>query len=198
MAGKVAEKRKALKDKLILLGERKIAADGLAALRARDLAQEAGCATGAIYNVFDDLPALVLTINARTFHRLAETVTTALDDAPDTPLDQLITMGEAYHSFAANNYNSWRAIFDVERDPTKPPPDWYLAELAHLFAYIDRPLKQALPDMADDTRNLFTRTLFTSVHGIVMLGLDDTSAAVQTEAINTMIRLLLTHAARPL
>jgi len=52
--------------------------------------------------------------------------------------------------------------------------------------------------MAAEERQLFVRTLFTSVHGIVMLGLDDTSAAVQSTAINKMIRLLLTHAVRPL
>jgi len=198
MAGKVAEKRKALKENLILLADAKIKQDGLAALRARDLAQEAGCATGAIYNVFDDLSELILSVNARTFHRLAADVTAALDDAPKDALDQLIAMGDAYHQFARENYLSWRAIFDVERDPTTPPPAWYLEELAHLFSYIDRPLSDAMPAMAAEERQLFVRTLFTSVHGIVMLGLDDTSAAVQSTAINKMIRLLLTHAVRPL
>lgn len=198
MAGKVAEKRKALRENLISLAEKKISEEGLGALRARDLAKEAGCAVGAIYNVFDDLSDLVLTVNARTFHRLAADVTAALDDAPSNPLDQLISMGESYHQFAVTNYKSWRAIFDVERDPTTPPPQWYLDELSHLFSYIDRPLTAALPDMDPKERQLFTRTLFTSVHGIVMLGLDARSAAVQSTAIDTMIRLLLTYAVRPL
>lgn len=198
MAGKVAEKRKALRENLIVLAERQITNEGLSSLRARDLAKEAGCATGAIYNVFADLPDLILTVNARTFHRLASDVTDALKDAPDQAIDQLIAMGLAYHQFAKSNYNAWRAIFDVERDPATPPPEWYLQELAHLFGIIDGPLSQALPDMDPMERQLFTRTLFTSVHGIVMLGLDDTSAAVQSDAIEVMIKLLLTHAVRPL
>lgn len=198
MAGKVAEKRKALRENLIVLAERQITQNGLSSLRARDLAKEAGCATGAIYNVFDDLTDLILTVNARTFHRLAADVTAALDKAPDVALDQLVAMGLSYHQFAKSNYNAWRAIFDVERDPSTPPPDWYLQELAHLFGIIDGPLSIALPDMDPMERQLFTRTLFTSVHGIVMLGLDDTSAAVQSDAIETMIKLLLTHAVRPL
>ena len=198
MAGKVAEKRKAVRETLIGLAEKQITQNGLSSLRARDLAKEAGCATGAIYNVFDDLTDLILTVNALTFHRLAADVTTALDEAPEEALDQLIAMGLAYHKFAMKNYNAWRAIFDVERDPTTPPPDWYLQELAHLFSYIDKPLASALPNMEADQRQLFTRTLFTSVHGIVMLGLDDTSAAVHSGAIDQMIKLLLTHAVRPL
>lgn len=58
MAGKVAEKRKALRENLIVLAEKQITQQGLSSLRARDLAKAAGCATGAIYNVFDDLSDL--------------------------------------------------------------------------------------------------------------------------------------------
>jgi AcrR family transcriptional regulator len=198
MAGKVEEKRKVLREKLITLAQAKIAQDGIGALRARDLAKEAGCATGAIYNIFDDLTDLILTVNALTFHRLAEAVTAALHSVSPTPLEQLIAMGEAYHAFAAQNFQSWRAIFEVERDPAQARPEWYLADLAHLCWYIDGPLAKALPDMDPDQRQLFTRTLFTSVHGIVLLGLDRTSATVEEDAINEMIQLLLRQAVRPL
>ena len=55
MAGKVAERRKALREDLINIAEATIAREGLSGLKARDLATEAGCALGAIYNVFGDL-----------------------------------------------------------------------------------------------------------------------------------------------
>jgi AcrR family transcriptional regulator len=40
------------------------------ALRARDVAQNVGCALGAIYNVFADLDALVLAVKERTLDML--------------------------------------------------------------------------------------------------------------------------------
>lgn len=191
LAGKVAARRAALRDNLIQIAEQRIADDGLAALRARDLAQEAGCALGAIYNVFGDLTDLVLAVNAKTFHRLGADVAAALAEAPQDPVEQLIVMAQAYHRFAAANHNRWRALFDVERTPGEAAPDWYLQEMGHLFQYIADPLKVIFPARPAEDIALLTRGLFSSVHGIVLLGLDEASAGVPTDDIDRMLALIL-------
>ena len=66
MISKVAAKKETLRNKIIELAEMKIATGGLLALRARDLATEAGCALGSLYNMFADLDDLILHVNART------------------------------------------------------------------------------------------------------------------------------------
>lgn len=191
MAGKVAERRAALRENLVLIAERTIAEKGLTALRARDLASEAGCAVGAIYNVFGDLTDLVLTVNARTFHRLGADVAEALADAPQDPVEQLVIMAQAYHRFAAENHLSWRALFDVDRAPGEAAPDWYLEEMGRLFTYISDPLAVIFPNRDADEHALLTRALFSSVHGIVLLGLDEASAGVPPEDVDRMIALVL-------
>lgn len=191
MAGKVAERRAALRENLIEIAERTISGNGLTALRARDLASEAGCAVGAIYNVFGDLTDLVLAVNARTFHRLGADVAEALADAPQDPAEQLVVMAQAYHRFAADNHLSWRALFDVERAPGEAAPDWYLAEMGQLFAYISDPLAVIFPARDSTELALLTRALFSSVHGIVLLGLDEASAGVPSDDIDRMIALVL-------
>lgn len=191
MARNTEFRRQALRDTLIANAERTIAEDGLAALRARDLAKEAGCAVGAIYNVFGDLTDLALAVNARTFHRLGAAVAAALDTAPHDPVDQLIVMAQAYHRFAAENHKSWRALFDIERAPGEAAPDWYLQEMGQLFAYISGPLAKIFPDQSPNDHRLLTRALFSSVHGIVLLGLDEASAGVPTDNIDRMIALIL-------
>lgn len=191
MAGKVAERRQVLRDDLIAIAEKRIAVNGLSSLRARDLATEAGCAVGAIYNVFGDLNDLVLAVNARTFHTLGAEVAAALADAPETPTDQLIIMAQAYHHFAGKHHNLWRALFDLERAEGEAAPDWYLAEMGQLFVYIRDPLAALNPNMAGDDLILLTKALFSSVHGIVLLGLDEASAGVQANNVDTMISLIL-------
>ena len=191
MAGKVAERRAALRDNLIVIAERTIASKGLTALRARDLASEAGCAVGAIYNVFGDLTDLVLAVNARTFHRLGADVAETLADAPQDPTEQLVVMAQAYHRFAAQNHLSWRALFDVERAPGEAAPDWYLQEMGQLFTYISDPLAVIFPQRDSQELALLTRALFSSVHGIVLLGLDEASAGVPSDDIDRMIALVL-------
>jgi AcrR family transcriptional regulator len=184
-------RRSALREALIIIAERRIAADGLAALRARDLATEAGCALGAIYTVFPDLTALTLEVNARTFTDLGQDVAEALAGAPLDPTAQMITMGHAYHRFAATNRNRWRALFDVARPAGTKAPDWYLADMARLFAYIADPVAVLFPQMPAKDRALFTRALFSSVHGIVFLALDEASAGVPEAETDRMIALLL-------
>ena len=191
MATKTQQRRQELRDKLIIIAERTIAQEGLSALRARDLAKEAGCAVGAIYNVFGDLTDLALTVNARTFHRLGADVAEALSDAPVDPVEQLVVMAQAYHRFAADNHLSWRALFDIERAPGEAAPDWYLQEMGQLFAYISDPLAVIFPDRDAEELGLLTRALFSAVHGIVLLGLDEASAGVSTDNIDQMIALVL-------
>ena len=191
MATKTELRRQELRANLIIIAERTIAQDGLSALRARDLAKEAGCAVGAIYNVFGDLTDLALAVNARTFHRLGADVAEALAAAPEDPVEQLVVMAQAYHHFAAANHLSWRALFDVEREPGEAAPDWYLAEMGRLFTYISDPLAVIFPDRSPEDIALLTRALFSSVHGIVLLGLDEASAGVSTENIDRMIALVL-------
>lgn len=191
MASKTEARRKELRENLILIAQRTIAQDGLSALRARDLAKEAGCAVGAIYNVFGDLTDLTLAVNARTFHRLGADVAEALADAPEDPVEQLVVMAQAYHRFAAENHLSWRALFDVDRAPGEAAPDWYLQEMGQLFAYISDPLAVIFPDRDATELALLTRALFSSVHGIVLLGLDEASAGVSSENIDQMIALVL-------
>lgn len=120
MAGKVEDRRKALRESLIAHAQRRIAADGLSAVRARNLAQDAGCAVGAIYNVFGDLTDLVLAVNARTFENLGVAVSDALSDAPSDAVEQLVIMSQAYQHFAAEHHNLWRRCSMWTAPPAKP------------------------------------------------------------------------------
>ena len=197
MAGKVQARRAALRDTLIQHAERRIDADGLKTLRARDLAKDAGCALGAIYNVFGDLNDLVMAVNARTFKRLGAAVAESLAEAPQDATEQLIVMSHAYHHFAAANFNTWRALFDIERPAGEAAPEWYLHEMGQLFAYIEAPLSVIFPDDSPQTRALMTKALFSSVHGIVLLGLEEASAGVPASQLDEMISLILKQLTRP-
>src|ERR1700682_1974898 len=59
-----------LRQALVGSAERRIVEAGLPALKARDLAEEVGCALGMIYKVFQDLDAIILTVNMNTLGRL--------------------------------------------------------------------------------------------------------------------------------
>ena len=70
MAGKRELKREDLRARLIEAARNRIMADGLPALRARDVTQDAGCALGGLYTVFADLDDLVLHVNSLTLQAI--------------------------------------------------------------------------------------------------------------------------------
>ena len=191
MARKSEIRREALRLSLIEAAEARITQDGAAAIKARELAKEVGCATGAIYNVFEDLNALIMAVNGRTFLEMGKGIAQSRRDAAgQSPQRVLIAMSLAYLEFAAKHTNLWRALFDLQMTVTEVP-DWYQAELNKLFANISETLTDLWPARDADEIELMTRALFSSVHGIILLGLQQRISGVPKEMIARMIEKTL-------
>ena len=183
MARNTAKRREDLREKLLDIAEADIRENGLAALRARTLAEQAGCAVGAIYNVFDDMTGLILAVNGRTFRRMGAFVSDAMNEGTDTsPTGVLVTIAKAY---------LWRALVEVEMSTEGDVPAWYMDELGRLFSIISTPIAELNPDASASEVDLMTRTLFSSVHGIVLLGLEKRISGVPRERMEDMIEYLL-------
>ena len=119
------EKRRAdLRVRITDAAQAAVIEGGIEAVKARDLAKQAGCALGAIYTVFDDRTDIILAVNSRTFARLGQHVTDAVKaQSANTPTDQLIVMAKAYLEFAAANAFAWRTLFEIEMSTDKTVPD---------------------------------------------------------------------------
>jgi len=198
MSDKIAKRRADLRTRIIDAAEATILADGISAVKARDLAKTAGCALGAIYNVFDDMTHIVLEVNGRTFKRLGVFIADALAaQAPQPPRDALITMAKAYLQFAADNKRAWRTLFDLEMSTEQDVPEWYMTELGQLFALIAAPLRALRPELSREEIAVLTRALFSSVHGIVLLGLEQRISGVPLPEIEHMIEVVLISFSEP-
>ena len=194
MTTKAEQRRADLRDKLVVAAEARIRETGVAALRARDLAKDAGCAVGAIYNAFDDMTALVMAVNGRTFQRLGAVVEASITASRGaSATDRLILMSEAYLDFASDNNRLWRALFDLELPADGAVPVWYRTALDRLFQHIAGPVAELFPDQPPEEQALTVRALFSSVHGIVLLGLENRISGVPPQDIRRMIALVLSR-----
>ncbi|SFV09367.1 transcriptional regulator, TetR family [Methylobacterium sp. 174MFSha1.1] len=193
------ERRERLRTALIDAAEAAIAAGGLSALKARDLARDVGCALGAIYTVFPDLDALILRVNLRTL-ALFERAITAVPIAPepvgkatpaerDAAVETLVRLAVAYLRFAAGHPARWRALF--QHRVTHALPDWYLVEQVRLFRYIEAPLRVLRPDLRDRERALLARSLFSATHGLVSLGLDEKLMVLSEPVLRGQIEIVV-------
>ena len=200
---KTMERRAKQRQELIEAAEKAIRARGLAGLKTRELAQEIGVANGAVYNLVADVDELVLLVGSRTLARLDAELATAERDGPSAPEAALVRIALAYCAFAANNLELWRALFEHRMAPDKPLPDWAISEQMHLFRHIHQPLALLFPNRSAEESSVTARSLFSAVHGMVALGLEQKLVAVPlvllrreiTTMVKAMVVGLLTNSA---
>jgi AcrR family transcriptional regulator len=195
------QRRARLRDALVIAAERTITQHGLGSLRARALAEEAGCAVGAIYNVVEDLDDLVLLVNARTLTALERDLAAA--DRVDEPADaanaaiaRLVRMALAYLDFAAAQTPRWRTLFEHRMPAGRAVPAWYREQQQRLFAYVEELLLELQADESRVRRALLARSLFSAVHGLVVLGLEEKLQTIPLPVLREQVRFVVTAIGR--
>ena len=192
---KALERRVKLREALILTAEKGIAAKGLAGLKTRDLARDIGVANGAVYNLVEDVDELILRVGSRTLARLDAALSAAESNGPASPAETLVRIAVAYCDFAAENLELWRALFEHRMTPGKPVPEWAIGEQMELFRHIYRPLAALFPQRSADELGVTARSLFSAVHGMVLLGLEQKLIAVPVDALRkelaTIVRAMV-------
>ena len=188
---KALERRAKLREALIEAAEHAMAAKGLGGLRTRDLAEEIGIATGGVYNLVEDIDELILRVGSRTLARLDASLSLAEISGSSAPREALVRIAVAYCDFAAENLELWRALFEHRMQPGKPVPEWAISEQMELFRHIYKPLAVLLPRRSPAQLGVTARSLFSAVHGMVALGLEQKLIAVPLDALRAEIATLV-------
>jgi|SRR6185369_5286713 len=161
--------------------------NGLSAVKARDVAQLAGVSLGALY--YDgDLDDLVLEANALTLARLEKDLAKVRDSDSAA---RLTGMAQAYLHFASDNTRSWQALFEHKLPTGKALPEWYLGHQLRLFDKVDEALRDILPQLSRRQSAEFARTVFSAVHGVVTLGLEEKLGIVPPKSLSQQLRLMM-------
>jgi AcrR family transcriptional regulator len=198
---KADERRQRLKDALVSAAERTIDAHGLSGLKMRPLAEEVGCALGAIYNVVSDLDDLVIEVNSRTLAALERELaraehTPGAGQAPS--MERLVGLGTAYLAFAAAHVMRVRALFEHRLPEGKSLPESYIAAQLRLFGYVEEPLGELQPQLTAERRGLVARSLFSAVHGMVMLGLEEKLQTIPPAVLREQVTFIVSTIGRGL
>ena len=191
MMSKALERRAKLREALIEAAERAMSSKGLAGLKTRELAHEIGCANGGVYNLVEDVDELILRVGSRTLARLDASLSLAEISGPQTPRETLVRIAVAYCDFAAENLELWRALFEHRMQPGKAVPEWAIAEQMDLFRHIHKPLTLLFPQRTPTQLGVTARSLFSAVHGMVILGLEQKLIAVPINALRGEIKTLV-------
>jgi AcrR family transcriptional regulator len=187
-----------LREALLAAAERAIAESGLLGLKAREVAREAGCALGAVYTAFADLDALVLAVNARTLDALDAHLRAAASRPEAEPVVRVVALAEAYLDYATRHRPRWAALFAHRMAAGRELPAWYAEKQAELFRHVEGPVAALRPGLDAAGVSCLARTLFSAVHGVVSLGLDEKLAPMPETALRRELRLVAEAMARGL
>ena len=182
--------------RLVEAAERVIAASGLPELRARDLAHAAGCSVGAIYSVFTTLDALIMAVNDRTLSALQGAI--EAEAWPTAPEAQLVGFAASYLDFAAQHRNRWAALFQHRLPPGQTVSAEYAARQTSVFGRVAEPVAALCPGLSEAELSRLTQTLFSAVHGIVALGLEEKLGPVALSVLHAQLRWMVDAMARGL
>lgn len=165
-----------------------IATKGLKSLKVRDVADAAGCSVGSVYNEFGDFDGVILTVNRETVQAL----TVRLGQVPaEDPVRQLYGLAATYLEFFAEHANLLRSLFEHRMEDDRPYPDDILQMVMDAFALMHPPLVRLLPNADDVQIALLSRTLFSAVHGIISLGLEERMVAVPRQMLRQQVEQFL-------
>jgi AcrR family transcriptional regulator len=166
-----------------------IASKGLRSLKIRDLATAADCSIGSIYNEFGDFDGVILTVNRETVLAL-DALLAAVPD--DDPVAQLHGLAKTYLDFAIAHANLLRALFEHRMEDDRPFPEDLLAMVVKTFALMHEPMVRLLPDHDPVEVALLARTMFSAVHGIISLGLEERLVAVPPQNLHRHVAQFVT------
>ena len=179
------EQKKSRRRALMLATARRIiASKGLRSLKVRDVAEAADCAVGSVYNEFGDFDGLILTVNRETVQAL----TARLEAVPgEDPVRQLHGLAAVYLEFATAHANLLRSLFEHRMEEDRPFPEDILRMVMQAFELMHEPLARLLPDRDQAQLATLARLMFSAVHGIISLGLEERMVAVPPDRLGQQI-----------
>jgi len=161
-----------------------IAAKGLRSLKVRDVAEAADCSIGSVYNEFGDFDGLILTVNRDTVQALTARLTAV---PSDDPVSQLHGFAETYLAYFTEHANLLRSLYEHRMEDERPFPEDILLMVMRAFALMHDPLVRLIPKADPEEIALQARMMFSAVHGIISLGLEERMVAVPPEKLRQQL-----------
>lgn len=163
--------------------------DGLAGLSAREIAKRIGYSPGTLYNVFENLDNLLLTIEARLLDRLSERL--AQTDRSGTPQERVRRLTQTYVAFTQERPKLWNLLIEHRMPAGEDVPTWYRTKLEGLLTPLEEALAPLLDGSDPGANRRAARTLWASVHGMTSLSTAQKLAPVTGQASSSLVNELV-------
>lgn len=183
--------REELREIALQAAEALVVEQGLAGLSTRKVVSRIGYTVGSLYMVFRNLDDLIAQMNERTLDALQIVLTAAVVDQP--PATAIHLLARTYIAFALAETRRWLAIYQHRMPEGQPLPDSFTAKVAGMFELVQRQLALLCPQRSPEDIAVAARALWSGVHGVCILGLDQKLEMAGGRPIQEVTSSLLDH-----
>lgn len=171
--------------------ERFIRADGVEGLSIRKVADAIRYTPGTLYHLFKNRNDLILQVNNRTLQTLQQYLkdSEGLDDF--APVDVLLLLAKRYYRYARSEPNLWTSVFNHSMPEGEEVPPFHQQQIDALFKLIEEQLEKVTNLSGANVVPIIARTLWSSVHGITHLALNDKLFIENNTDVEEMLELLI-------
>lgn len=148
--------------------------NGISGLSAREIARMIGYSPGTLYNIFENLDDILLTLQVQLLGRI-------VDHLKHVPLgangeENVDALTRAYVDFALANKRMWNLLFahSVQSSNTVPQP--FHEHLNNLAEIMRKALAPLAPAATHEELDTTARALFAGVHGICAVAASEKGA----------------------
>lgn len=192
MARRSDHTREELKELALKSAEELLNEKTASELSTRQIATKMGYTVGTLYQIFKNLPDLLLHVNARTLQQLYEQCQ-QLDIHSQEPQEIILAYANEYLDFAHAHPGHWELIFDLDVISDEELPDWYLSQVNTLFSLIEVQLKAIQPTASEQEIIKTSRVLWSSVHGVCTLSINHNLFSESACSSQDLIQSLVKH-----
>jgi AcrR family transcriptional regulator len=162
---------------------------GLGGLSAREIARRINYSPGTLYNSFENLDDLVLTIEGRLLDDLLSELTKV--PRGSNPRERVYKLAACYLDFAARNPKLWNLLFEHHIPATRVVPDWYRTKLEALMQEVEETLQPLSEGLAPEEVRRAARVLWAGMHGIASLSAADKLSIIAADDASVLMNDLV-------
>ncbi|EHZ2745812.1 TetR/AcrR family transcriptional regulator [Vibrio vulnificus] len=140
-------------------------------LSLRKLANMIGYVPSTLVNVFGSYNLLLLHAVAQTLDELSLEAMKVVQDSNDKK-QALAELAYCYHDFALQHPHRWRLIFEHNMNGAELP-EWQAKRIDNMTGMLEALLQQLAPSRTPTEVLQASRVLWSGVHGITLLSVDD-------------------------
>ncbi|EGU45704.1 AcrR, transcriptional regulator [Vibrio ichthyoenteri ATCC 700023] len=160
-------------------------------LSLRKIANMIGYVPSTLVNVFGNYNLLLLHAVAQTLDELSADAKAVVAQSQD-PTQALYELAYCYHEFAQRHPHRWQLIFEHNMNG-ETLPEWQSERIDNMTGMLEHLLRALAPTRSDSEVLQASRVLWSGVHGITLLSVDDKFFAAEPIDGKELIENLLSN-----